>query len=157
MTHHITLKPSGHAFTVESSETLLEAALRSGLNVKYNCGSGTCGECRARVVEGQVARTDFYDFPLRESEKLTGVGLLCRMYAASDMVIEAVEAHGSNEIPHQKLETRISRLERIGTSHMVLHLRTPRTRTPALSGGSGSTPDPARWRESPAVSGQLPL
>jgi NAD(P)H-flavin reductase/ferredoxin len=36
-------------------ETILFAGLRAGLSLPYECASGGCGSCRARLVTGQVA------------------------------------------------------------------------------------------------------
>lgn len=41
-------------FDVLESEQILYAALRSGLCVPYECASGTCGTCKAKLVEGSV-------------------------------------------------------------------------------------------------------
>ena len=36
------------------NETILEAAIRSGVNPPYSCMSGICGSCRAKLNEGEV-------------------------------------------------------------------------------------------------------
>ncbi|MDH5613897.1 MAG: 2Fe-2S iron-sulfur cluster-binding protein, partial [Gammaproteobacteria bacterium] len=47
MTYKITVLPSGHEFTAEREEPVLDAALRHGLAFPYSCRSGLCGNCRA--------------------------------------------------------------------------------------------------------------
>jgi len=42
-------------FKCEPHQTLLYAGLRHGLTLPYECATGTCGTCRARVVAGSVA------------------------------------------------------------------------------------------------------
>ena len=42
------------AFDCDDRETILHAGLRQGLNLPYECATGTCGTCRARVVSGDV-------------------------------------------------------------------------------------------------------
>mgnify|MGYP003471556228 CR=1 FL=1 len=37
--------PSGKEFTAEKNETVLEAALRSGISLNYSCNNGSCGGC----------------------------------------------------------------------------------------------------------------
>jgi toluene monooxygenase electron transfer component len=44
-----------HAFAAEPGERILDAGLRSGIALPYECGSGTCGTCRARLVDGDIA------------------------------------------------------------------------------------------------------
>lgn len=41
-------------FPCDANETLLCAGLRSGLALPYECATGTCGTCRARVMSGDV-------------------------------------------------------------------------------------------------------
>jgi len=43
-------------FEATPGETLLEAALRQGADVPYSCGSGSCGQCKARVTSGSVEK-----------------------------------------------------------------------------------------------------
>lgn len=129
MTARITVQPSGHEFVVEEGETLLEGALRSGLNMNYHCNSGSCGECRARVVSGQLGQRLHHDYVLSAVDKQNGVVLMCRTHAATDLVIEAGEAHGVEDIPEQSVETVVAKLERPVDDVMILHLRTPRSNT----------------------------
>lgn len=41
-------------FECKSSEQILIAGLRSGLNLPYECGTGTCGACKAEISSGEV-------------------------------------------------------------------------------------------------------
>jgi CDP-4-dehydro-6-deoxyglucose reductase len=129
MTARVTVRPSGHSFSVEEGETLLEGALRSGLNMNYHCNSGSCGECQARLLEGQPGARLPHDYVLGEAARQQGIVLLCRTHAATDLVIEAREAHGVEDIPEQSIETQVAKLEQPVAEVMILHLRTPRSRT----------------------------
>src|SRR5689334_23090597 len=40
--HNITLTPGGETFQVESGESVLAAALRSGIVIPYGCKNGAC-------------------------------------------------------------------------------------------------------------------
>jgi ferredoxin len=57
VTHEITLEwPGDHeeSFTVQSGETVLEAAARAGIRLPYDCRTGTCAECVGQVMEGRI-------------------------------------------------------------------------------------------------------
>ncbi len=123
----ITFRPSGHHFVAEPGETLLSAALRAGLSPRYNCDNGTCGECRARVLSGSAARVDFHDYALSEADKLAGVTLLCRTHAGSDMELEMEEANRAGDIPAQRIQGKVSKIQRLNNRVAILHVRTPRT------------------------------
>jgi len=128
MSYQIRIEPSGHTFTALPQETLLEAALRSGININYNCSNGTCGDCRVRLLNGEVQNTPS-DYTFSPIEKSEGYVLLCTTYAASDLVIAAQEAHSAEDIPTQHIHAKVVRSEPRGEQLRILHLRTPRTRT----------------------------
>ena len=129
MSYTIRLLPGGHEFQAEAHETLLDAALRCGINVHYNCNSGTCGGCGVRVVSGKVAEERFHDYVIKEPEKSQGHVLLCSVTAASDMVIESVTTASADAVPPQSIDAKVAKMEPIGDDYRVLHLRTPRTHT----------------------------
>jgi CDP-4-dehydro-6-deoxyglucose reductase, E3 len=124
----VRILPSHRQFVVESGEPLLQAALRSGLALEFGCTNGSCGECKARVTEGEVRRIRFHDYVIRESEKRLGTVLLCCCTADSDLTIEAGEAGGPDDIPLQKLRARLYKQERSGPDTTVVHLRVMRGR-----------------------------
>jgi len=123
MSGTVRIQPSGHEFTVSPGETILESALRAGLALDYGCANGTCGECRARVVAGDVRDIRFHDYSLTESEKRAGVALLCSVTAAGVVVVEASLAGGAADIPHQQVRARVYEIERLSEDLMVLHAK----------------------------------
>jgi CDP-4-dehydro-6-deoxyglucose reductase len=127
MSAHVTIQPSRHDFFVEGTDTLLEAALKSGLALNYGCSSGNCGLCKARIVDGQVLKTKHHDYVLSEAEKQQGYCLMCSYTAVSDLTIEALEANSAKDIPAQELSARIKSVTPLGPDMMMLHLQTPRT------------------------------
>lgn len=128
MSYTIRIEPSGHNYTALPEETLLEAALRSGININYNCSNGSCGDCKARLISGEIEALPA-DFRLSLQEKNEGYILLCSARAASDLVIAAQEAHSSKDIPLQRITTKVAKIEERGRNIRILHLRTPRTKT----------------------------
>lgn len=129
MTVKITLHPSGHEFQAEPTETLLDCALRSGISLDYNCNNGSCGKCAARVISGRIGEVLPHDYVFKEHEKDPCRILLCRTKALSDMVIEANEAHGVNEIPLQRIETTVHKIESPDPDIHIVQLKTPRSNT----------------------------
>jgi CDP-4-dehydro-6-deoxyglucose reductase len=125
----VRMQPSGHKFVVEPGETLLESALRSGLSVRYRCNTGTCGECRAKLISGGTPETQAHDYVFSEQEKTDGVFLLCRTTASSDLTIQAVEARGTEDIPQQRITTSVCKLAALSDNIMELQLKTPRSKT----------------------------
>jgi CDP-4-dehydro-6-deoxyglucose reductase len=126
MSAHVTIKPSGHEFFVESNDTLLEAALRAGVSLNYGCSNGNCGACRARLISGEIKKVHAHDFVLSQAEKDTGVFLLCSCAAVNDVVIEAGVA-GAQDIQVQLLDARVKSVEVFNPQVAAVHLLAPRS------------------------------
>lgn len=124
----VRILPSGREFVVEANEPLLDAALRSGLGLEFGCVNGTCGKCKGRVKEGEVRQTRFYDYAMREAEKLEHTVLLCSCTADSDATIEAAEASGPDDISIQNVRARLYKQERVSEEVEVVRLRVMRGR-----------------------------
>ena len=127
MTAQVTLRPSGHQFFVEGSETILEAALRAGLAPAYGCGNGNCGLCKARVVSGETRQTRHSDYPLSEAERAQNYTLLCSCTAVSDLSVELVEASSATDIPEQQVVAKVKSVSPLDAHTFLLHLQTPRS------------------------------
>ena len=126
MSAQVTLKPSGHEFFVEGSDTLLEAALRSGMPLRYGCSNGNCGECKSRLVSGQITKVHPHDFSLTERERGEGYFLMCSNAPVTDVVIEAGEA-SPDSLPQQEIDARVHNIEVIDANLRIVHLLTPRS------------------------------
>lgn len=126
MAAHVKIQPSGHEFFVDGADTLLEAALRAGLGLNYGCSNGNCGQCKARVVEGQVMKVRPHDYVLSEAEKSSGYALMCSNTAVTDVVIEAGEAQLASDIPFQHITAHVKSIDRAGDDMLILNLQTPR-------------------------------
>jgi len=126
MSAHVTIKPSGHEFFVEGNDTLLEAALRAGVSLNYGCNNGNCGECRARLISGEVKKVHAHDYVLSQAEKDAGEFLLCSCSAVNDVVIEANVA-GARDIQVQLLDARVKSVEVFNPQVAALHLLAPRS------------------------------
>lgn len=125
--YRVRLLPSGHEYTLQPSDTLLEGALRAGLAPNYGCSSGNCGLCKARVVAGATTKIRHHDYVLSTADKAAGAVLMCSVAPASDLAVEAGEARTASEIPPQRIVARVRALTPLGAGVSLLHLQTPRT------------------------------
>jgi CDP-4-dehydro-6-deoxyglucose reductase len=141
MTHHIHLLPGRRDLVSEGADTLLEAALRAGLALNYGCSNGNCGLCKARVISGAAKKVRHHDFVLSQTEKATGHILLCSYAAETDLVIEAIEAGGTRDIPVQHIAARIRAIEHLRDATLLLHVQTPRTQRLRFLAGQYVTMD----------------
>lgn len=126
MSAQVTVLPAGHEFFVDGKDTLLEAALRAGIPLNYGCSNGNCGECKAKLVSGQIKKAHPHDFVLKEAEKADGAFLLCSYTAVSDVVVEA-GVSGADDIPLQDIPTRVKAVDILNERVAALHLTAPRS------------------------------
>jgi CDP-4-dehydro-6-deoxyglucose reductase len=152
MTAHVTVLPSKHDFLVEGHDTLLEAAMRSGIPLNYGCSGGNCGLCKAKVLSGEVKKTRHHDFVISESDKNQGYILLCSNTAVSDVVIEAPVAGSVRDIPFQEISAKVKTKEHITDDMLLLHLQTPRTQRLRFLAGQRVT-----LRVGKSFSAELPI
>ncbi len=75
------------AFECEPGEKILHAGLRSGLELPYECATGTCGTCKARLVSGQI-ESEWPDAPGRSYLKTEAELLICQCLAREDCALE---------------------------------------------------------------------
>ncbi len=84
----ITKKQETHSFDLENSDSVLLAGLRSGLALDYECATGTCGTCRAKLVSGDLD-LGWPEAPGRKNLKTkSGEFLMCQARTRSDCEIK---------------------------------------------------------------------
>ncbi|WUR13970.1 1,2-phenylacetyl-CoA epoxidase subunit PaaE [[Empedobacter] haloabium] len=84
----VTVIQDGNAatFTMEKDkESILDAGLRAGLEMRYSCKGGVCSTCRCKVVEGKVDMD--VNYALEDYEIARGFVLSCQSFPATDKVI----------------------------------------------------------------------
>jgi toluene monooxygenase electron transfer component len=84
---HLTARDDTHTFDCADGEVILHAGLRQGLALPYECGSGTCGTCKAALVSGDVD-AGWADAPGRSFLKAErNEILMCQAVARSDCAL----------------------------------------------------------------------
>ena len=85
----ITVKARNGAseFECEPGEKILHAGLRSGVELPYECATGTCGTCKARLESGQ-AQSEWPGSPGERYLKGEGELLMCQSVAGGDCALE---------------------------------------------------------------------
>jgi len=125
MSYKVTVRPSGREFTVEGEETILAAALRSGVGLPYGCKNGACGTCKSKGLEGEWAQGPHSSSALTADEQAQGRLLVCCSRPLTDLVIEARELTGFGDIPIKKMPCRIASIERPAPDVAIVTLQLP--------------------------------
>jgi toluene monooxygenase electron transfer component len=88
----VSARNQAYTFDCEASEKILHAGLRSGIALPYECGTGTCGTCKATLVEGDVA-DEWPEAPGRSSCSPDGGEILmCQCVPRADCALEVGRA-----------------------------------------------------------------
>ena len=116
---------SGRSFGIEPGQSVLDAALRAGLNLPHSCKSGNCGSCRARLLEGEVRYPNGSPLGLSEAERADGLVLLCQARAATDLILETFEPATPDDVLVKRLPSRIERIEQLASDVVAVHLKLP--------------------------------
>lgn len=95
----VELAPSGDAFDVEEGETILDAALRQGINLQYGCRHGRCSTCKYLVEDGDVDHGEVSAYALPDSERDEGWALLCCAKPETDLLIRDKRREDSRARP----------------------------------------------------------
>jgi len=86
--YEVTVEPFGYTFECADDETILAAALRSRVFLRYGCKHGGCGTCKVQIVNGDVDLTAS-SYALPPGERDLGTILSCQSYPVDDCVIDA--------------------------------------------------------------------
>ena len=78
-------------FECEAGEKILHAGLRSGVELPYECGTGTCGTCKARLVSGRH-ESEWPEAPGHRYLKSAAEILMCQSVAHEDCGLEVGRA-----------------------------------------------------------------
>jgi len=125
MTYKVTIQPSGHAFSVRQTESVLDAALRQGIILPYGCRNGTCGSCLGTVLSGTVHYPGGAPPALSALPHATGKALFCQARATSDLVIGVREVEAVKDIDVRTMPCRVSRLEHLAPDVIRIFLKVP--------------------------------
>jgi ring-1,2-phenylacetyl-CoA epoxidase subunit PaaE len=80
------------SFTMDKDkESLLEAGLRAGLDMRYSCKGGVCSTCRCKLLEGQVDMD--VNYALEDYEVARGFVLSCQSFPVTDKVVVDFDVH----------------------------------------------------------------
>ncbi len=84
---NIRFATSKRSVEVPRASTVLEAAESIGLDLPYECRSGICGQCKTRLVSGEVTMES--ENALTQDDRAKGMILACQAHAKGTVTVEA--------------------------------------------------------------------
>ena len=83
----VSARDGARDFECDTGEKILHAALRHGVHLPYECATGTCGTCKARLVSGRH-ESHWPEAPGHKYVKSEGEILTCQSVAHEDCALE---------------------------------------------------------------------
>lgn len=88
MRTQINARNRAYQFDTAHGEKILFAGLRQGIDLPYECASGTCGTCKAKLIEGKIDDA-WHQAPGRKYLKADqGEFLMCQCAAQGNVTVE---------------------------------------------------------------------
>ncbi len=86
--HLIQLAGSDQSFPCADNDTLLRAALRSGIAFPYECNVGSCGNCKFELIEGEMTSCWPQAPGLSDKDRARNRGLGCQSKPSGPLQIK---------------------------------------------------------------------
>ncbi len=119
----LSVHPDERIVTARPGETILEAGLREGLPMPFDCRNGGCGVCKGTLLEGEVAMAAYQDSALTRAERAAGKVLFCCAEPLGDIEIEYQPLPGAKPASAREYGARVIALERLAPDVMKVLLR----------------------------------
>jgi len=116
------IHPGPSQAVARTGETILEAGLRAGVALRYECRNGGCGVCMCTVLNGSVDHGAYQPSVLTQQMRDEGKALMCCATPRSDLEIEveALDSDGSSSV--RSYAGQVTGLEKLADDVMRLRI-----------------------------------
>ena len=121
----MTVHPGNREVRVRGGETVLEAGLRAGIPMPYECRNGGCGVCKGTILQGEVRHAPHQKALLSEDERMLGRALLCVCTPLTDVEVEYEEAGAEKDAKAITVRAAVVAMRKVARDVMIVHLRLP--------------------------------
>ena len=122
-------------FKVREGETILDAGLRQGLALPYECRNGGCGLCICSVEQGSIEQRPYQRSALPDAQKAQGKALMCCAVPKGDVVIDVEGFTGAEHQEATVHTATVAQMERLAEDVMRVLLQLPEGKTLDFSAG----------------------
>ena len=124
MSFKIQIEGSEVAFNCAANENLLDAAMRQGIEMPYSCRKGVCGNCKGRVVQGELVsgtQGGSHEAGINQHDE----HLFCKAQPASDLSIAPKTWHRIDPTARKTVQAKVFKKIQIAPDVTQLQLRFP--------------------------------
>ena len=132
---HMLIHPDNRIVPIRDGERLLEAALREGVVMPFDCRNGGCGKCKARLLQGAVDYGVYQEEFLTAEERARGAVLACCATPLSDIELEYVPAGTLGDVPVKIYTARVVKLDKLSHDVIQMFLKVEGDETPRFYAG----------------------
>lgn len=119
----ISVHPDERIVTARAGETILEAGLREGLAMPFDCRNGGCGLCKGDLLAGEVRLRPYQEDMLTDAERAAGKTLFCCAEPLADLEISYEPVAGAPPAQVRRYRARVTAMERLAPDVARLMLR----------------------------------
>ncbi|MBS4040169.1 MAG: 2Fe-2S iron-sulfur cluster binding domain-containing protein [Flavobacteriales bacterium] len=112
------------SFSCDSNQTIIEAALKSGIFLDHSCLTGRCSSCKFKVISGE-SFTEFEESPLSSFEKSEGFILTCIRKPLSDLELDAEDLGEYGFSQSVTIPAKINAIQQLTPEIIQVNLRVP--------------------------------
>lgn len=123
MSHTIQIEGTDVAFPCEPTQSVLDAALRAGIELPYSCRKGVCGNCAGSIASGETAAVE--GVPMHNETCQPGQVLLCGCAPASALVIRPTSWKQVDPSAIKRFTAKVYSHDLAAPDVSVLRLRLP--------------------------------
>lgn len=116
--------PGSQHVSARPGETLLDAGLRAGLALPYDCRNGGCGVCVCSVLNGRVDHGAYQPAVLTDAQRAAGKTLMCMATPLEDLELDVpVASLRPNEVAATPIHVaRVERMQHLAADVMRIDL-----------------------------------
>ena len=121
--HFMLARPDNRIIALRAGETLLDAGLREGLAMPYECRNGGCGKCKCTLASGTVDYGAYQRDALPDAERAAGKLLACTASALGDLEIEYLPTATPGGVKVRTWNATVESLDKLAPDVMRVMLK----------------------------------
>jgi ferredoxin-NAD(P)+ reductase (naphthalene dioxygenase ferredoxin-specific) len=136
--HKVLIAQFRTSVEVRPGFSILDAALKAGLDYPYACRQGNCSSCKTNLIKGKIEHKPFDPAALSEEEQGNNIILACRAMPLTDCEVEFMEDDELTFTP-AKSECEITSVERVTRDVVVVKAKALVKRSILFAAGQFAT------------------
>ena len=121
--HFMFVRPDNRIVAVRAGETLLDAGLREGIALPFECRNGGCSQCKATLTHGRVSYGAYQPEVLSDAERAAGVVLTCSCTPLGDIELEYVPKEAPGQPPVRLWNAQVESMKLLSPDVMRVMLK----------------------------------